>query len=280
MDLGRRAVVSVVGLLALFATGVFSALALIPDPGVARAARFVGLAQPPVAFLAGARAAQAEIALPAPPPAPETAAEAPLVFDHPGRSLVADAAVASVQIFDSPQAAGPGRILANPTIEGMPLVFLVKQNRGEWLKVQLPLRPNESTGWVRAADVSLRSVSNHIIVEVAKRKLSLFSGSQLLMQAPVGVGKAHTPTPPGSFYVDISVKNPGGPYGRHMLSVAGFSNVLKNFGRGVGQLAIHGTNSPPSVGQFSSNGCMRLHNEDVVRLAGLAPTGTPVFILP
>jgi lipoprotein-anchoring transpeptidase ErfK/SrfK len=279
MGLGRRAVVSVVGILALFATGLFGALALIPDPAVARAGRLVELAEPPVAFLAGARAAQAEVAIPA-PPAIETVVETPLVFDHPGRSLVADAAVPSLPIFDSPQAASPIRTLANPTIEGVPLVFLVKQNRGEWLKVQLPARPNESTGWVRAAEVSLRSVSNHIIVEVGKRKLSVFAGSQLLMEAPVGVGKAHTPTPPGSFYVDISVKDPGGAYGRHMLSVAGFSNVLKSFGRGVGQLAIHGTNNPPSVGQFSSNGCMRLHNEDVVRLAGLAPTGTPVFILP
>jgi lipoprotein-anchoring transpeptidase ErfK/SrfK len=128
--------------------------------------------------------------------------------------------------------------------------------------------------------VSVRSVSNHIVVEVAKRKLSAFSGSQLLMETPVGVGTSRTPTPTGDFYVDISVRNPGGAYGRHMLSVAGFSNVLKTFGRGVGQVAIHGTNNPASVGQFSSNGCMRLSNDAVVQLAGLAPTGTPVFIVP
>jgi lipoprotein-anchoring transpeptidase ErfK/SrfK len=278
MGLAQRAVVSIAGVLALFATGIFVGTALLPEPGVARAARFVGLAQPPAAVLAGARAAQAEAA-PPPPPTLEAAAEPPLIFNHPGSSNVADAAVPSVPVFDTPSAPGPSHTLGNPTIEGVPLVFLVKQNRGDWLKVQLPVRPNESTGWVKAADVRLRSVANHIIVEVSKRKLSVFSGSQLLMQAPVGVGKAHTPTPPGNFYVDISVKNPGGAYGRHMLSVAGFSNVLKSFGRGVGQLAIHGTNNPPSVGQFSSNGCMRLNNEDVVRLAGLAPTGTPVFIL-
>ncbi len=280
MGLARRAVLSVLGVLALFGTAILIGLALLPEPGVARAARFVNLAQPPAAVMAAVHAAQAEVALPPAPPPVDAIEEAPLVFNHLGSSLAADAALSTVAVFDSPQASTPSRMLANPTIEGVPLVFLVKQNRGDWLKVQLPVRPNEATGWVRAADVRVRSVPNHIVVEVSKRKLSVFNGSRLLMEAPVGVGKAHTPTPPGSFYVDISVKNPGGPYGRHMLSVAGFSNALKTFGRGVGQLAIHGTNKPPSVGQFSSNGCMRLNNDDVVRLAGLAPTGTPVFILP
>ena len=45
-------------------------------------------------------------------------------------------------------------------------------------------------------------------------------------------------------------------------------------------LAIHGTNRPASVGQAASNGCPRLANADVLRLAQLAPAGTPVFIWP
>jgi lipoprotein-anchoring transpeptidase ErfK/SrfK len=156
----------------------------------------------------------------------------------------------------------------------------VKERNGDWLKVQVPVRPNETTGWIKSSTVDVRSVPNHIVVEVSKRRLSAFSGSTLLMEAPVGVGKPRTPTPTGNFYVDISLKNPGGAYGRHMLSVAGFSNVLKSFGNGVGQVAIHGTNNPGSVGQFSSNGCMRLNNDTVEQLATLAPTGTPVFVLP
>lgn len=64
-----------------------------------------------------------------------------------------------------------------------------------------------------------------------------------------------------------------------MLSVAGFSNVLRNFGGGQGQLAIHGTEAVHTVGPFSSNGCLRLTNEAVTKPAGMAPPGTPVFIL-
>lgn len=281
MNLPVRIALSVLGLLALFATGVAVGMAVLPGADASGAGRAFDLAKPPVAFAAGAGVRLAEVTLAtAPIVEPVAVAEAPLIFDHPGSSLAADAIVAKVPIFDSPESGTPFRTIGNPTPEGVPLVFLVKQNRGYWLKVQLPVRPNESTGWVRATDVNVRTVSNHIVVEVAKRKLSAFSGSQLLMETPVGVGTPKTPTPPGNFYVDISVRNPGGAYGRHMLSVAGFSNVLKSFGRGVGQVAIHGTNNPASVGQFSSNGCMRLYNESILELASLAPTGTPVFIVP
>jgi lipoprotein-anchoring transpeptidase ErfK/SrfK len=64
-----------------------------------------------------------------------------------------------------------------------------------------------------------------------------------------------------------------------MLSIAAYSEVLTNFGGGVGQIAIHGTNARGSVGKEASNGCIRLYNEDIVRLRDLAPTGTPVEIV-
>lgn len=281
MGLAPRVVITIVGAFALFATAMLAGKTFLLNPEATKAGRLVAAAKPPIAFAAGALLAPAELpvpaelAQPAPPPA-----EASLVFDHPGSSLAADVVVAGVPVFESPGAPAPTRSLSNPTIEGVPLVFGVLQRSGDWVKVRLPVRPNGSTGWVRASDVSVRSVSNHIVVEVSKRKLSAFRGSQMLMETPVGVGTARTPTPTGTFYVDVSVKNPGGPYGRHMLSVAGFSNVLKTFGTGIGQVAIHGTNNLASVGQFSSNGCMRLTNEAVLQLAGLAPTGTPVYILP
>ena len=45
-------------------------------------------------------------------------------------------------------------------------------------------------------------------------------------------------------------------------------------------LALHGTNRPASVGRAQSNGCPRLFDEDVLRLAELVPAGTPVLIWP
>ncbi len=211
-------------------------------------------------------------------PSPSPSPEAPLVFKHPGSSQAAYGAIGNIPIFSSPGGAQT-KTLKNPSVEGMQLVFGVKQNKGEWLQVQLPARPNGSTGWVRSTDVLVKTVPNHVVIELAKRKLSAFKGSKLLMETSVGVGTPKTPTPTGSFYVDFSLKNPGGPYGVHMLSVAAFSNVLRNFGGGVGQIAIHGTGNDGSVGQFSSNGCIRMHNSDVVRLARMVAPGTPVFIV-
>lgn len=45
-------------------------------------------------------------------------------------------------------------------------------------------------------------------------------------------------------------------------------------------IGIHGTNEPESIGTRASMGCVRLHNEDVLRLKELVRVGTPVLILP
>ncbi len=265
---------AMIGMMAVLATAAFVKVAILPRFD-ADSAQDVKRTRPVVVDAAAEPAAA-----PAAEPAAEPTPRAPLVFDHPESSPVADAAVPNVPVYGSPGAASPTKTLKNPTIEGVPLIFAVKERQGDWIKVQLPVRPNGATGWVKASDVKTRSVNTHIVVQVAERRLSAFRGSKLLMEAPVGVGKAKSPTPTGTFYVDISVKNPGQGYGRHLLSVAGFSNVLKNFGGGVGQIAIHGTSNLGTVGQFSSNGCLRLTNDDVVRLAGMVQTGSPVFILP
>jgi hypothetical protein len=199
----------------------------------------------------------------------------------PTDTLVADAAIASVDIYESPDSAEPARALKNPTREGVLLIFGVLEEQGDWLKVMLPMRPNGSTGWVKASEVRIRKVPNRIVIDVSDRKIRALRGTEQLFEAPVAVGTSKTPTPLTKAYVDISVpfKNTGGAYGAHMLSVAAYSEVLTSFGGGIGQLAIHGTNNRGSVGKEASNGCIRLFNEDILRLRELAPTGTPVEIV-
>jgi lipoprotein-anchoring transpeptidase ErfK/SrfK len=225
----------------------------------------------------GLAAGAARFAASAAPPLSEEAKLARAGLD----SLVADAIIKEVPIFDSPDDHGARKVLHNPTFEGVPLVFGALEQQGEWLHVKLPERPNGSTGWVRMSDVKLRTVPHRILVELSKHRLSLWRGDQMLMESPVGVGTSRTPTPMGSFYVDVSVpfKNTRGPYGAYMLSVAGFSNVHLTFAGGRGQIAIHGTNNLASVGKDSSNGCLRLPNDVVLRVKDLAPTGTPVEIV-
>lgn len=199
----------------------------------------------------------------------------------PHDTLVADAAVPEVSIYESPLDWEPVDTMSNPTHEGVLLIFSVLSQEGGWLNVRLPKRPNDSTGWIKASEVRIRKVPNRIVVDRSEHTLLALRGDEVLMEMAVGVGLANTPTPLGNFYVDISVpfQNTGGPYGAFMLSVAGYSEVLTNFGGGNGQIAIHGTNNRGSVGINSSNGCLRLYNEDILELKDLAPTGTPVEII-
>jgi L,D-transpeptidase catalytic domain len=42
---------------------------------------------------------------------------------------------------------------------------------------------------------------------------------------------------------------------------------------------IHGTNEPGSIGSASSSGCIRMHNEHVVHLAGMVSSSTTVYVM-
>lgn len=273
----NKFVLTIIGVLAAVTTGVFVFILVSSQGGTATKNADVGLAK--------LAAAGAKAGLEGTPEAVEAPVEtisptAPLVFDHPGSAQVAEAALAKMPIYPSAGAGSPSRTLDNPTREGMRLVLGVKEVKGEWLRVLLPVRPNGTQGWVKKADVAMRTVPNHIVVELQNRRLTAWKGDQLLLESPAGVGTPKTPTPPGTYYVDVSARNPGNGLGAHMLSISGFSNVLTNFAGGTGQLAIHGTSNMASVGAFSSNGCIRLPNETILKLARIAPTGTPVFVVP
>lgn len=192
--------------------------------------------------------------------------------------LGARAAIGEVDLFAEATAAEPMWSLPNPTHEGMPLTFTVIDQVGARLLVRLPIRPNGSTAWIDASEVVSFVVPNDIVIDLSDRTLRARHGDEVLLSAPVAVGSPSTPTPLGEFYVDISLANPGGSYGAWMLSVAGFSDVLTDFGGGIGQIAIHGWSDESVIGQAVSNGCIRLPNGVIERLAPLAPVGTPVTI--
>lgn len=195
-------------------------------------------------------------------------------------ALVADVNGSEIGVYSTPGQAEADESFDNPTWEGLPLVFLVQQRQGDWLEVQLNSRPNQTTAWVRAADVTLRQVTHRIVVSLAARSLTVYDGQTPIMEAPVAIGTSSTPTPRGNYYIDGAVRTPDptGVYGPYQVSVAAFSEVLMSFGSGVGQIAFHGTNAPGLVGSAVSNGCLRMNNADVTRLANIVPIGTPVQI--
>jgi lipoprotein-anchoring transpeptidase ErfK/SrfK len=214
------------------------------------------------------------------PTAPTTTA----TTQPPHPFTAADAVVAKVDLYDSPDATSPSGSMPNPTVEHVPLAFLVKaQGPPGWLQVQVSKRPNETVAWIHATDVSLRGVDNRVVIEREAHLLTVYQGNtdQVLYQATVADGAPATPTPLGNFFIDVVVKitNPHGVYGPFQLSLAAFSDVLAHFDGGPGQIAIHGTNQPSLIGKFVSNGCIRLNNDDITALQPLVPVGTPVQIV-
>ncbi len=192
----------------------------------------------------------------------------------------ATANIASVAVHTLP--GGPVKAtLANPQPSGAPLVFLVTTQRAGWVQVQLPIRPNGSTGWVRARDVRLTGLSYRLEVRRAAHRLAVFRFGRLEHTYPVGIGTTDTPTPGGTFYLKELLKppNPGGAYGPYAYGLSGFSNQLTSFAGGDGVIGIHGTDHPELVGTDVSHGCIRLRNADIIALAKRLPLGTPVTIL-
>ena len=128
-----------------------------------------------------------------------------------------------------------------------------------------------------------------IVVRTSERKLYLVLGEGRAMRYTVGVGRAGRQwagrsyvdgkhirpawSPPAEIRRDkpnlpsvIPGGSPANPMGAAALTLSG------------GDYAIHGTNSPSSIGGFVSYGCIRMYNQDIVDLYGRVGVGTPVVV--
>jgi lipoprotein-anchoring transpeptidase ErfK/SrfK len=148
-----------------------------------------------------------------------------------------------------------------------------------WYRVQLPLKPNGVTGWVRAEHVELTPVTTRIVVDLSDRSVTLFDRGRKVISTRAAIGAADTPTPTGSFYVNqrLVASDPTGPFGPGAIGISAFSDVLTGWTQG-GPIAIHGTNRPDLLGLAVSNGCIRVRNADLRRLFDRTLAGTPVTV--
>lgn len=209
--------------------------------------------------------------------APQAAAAA-----TPKQSVVAEANGRSVAVYRSPSARKPFLTLRNPNSDGAPLTFLVKQRLPDWEHVYLPTRPNGSTGWVRDAAVNLSLDPYRVVVSLRAHTLSVYKENRLIQRQPAGVGRSVVPTPAGTYFLVELLRQPSpdGPFGPYAFGLSAYSNVLYSFGGGPGQIGLHGTNEPASLGIDASHGCIRISNAGIARLASLLPLGTPFVIKP
>jgi lipoprotein-anchoring transpeptidase ErfK/SrfK len=170
---------------------------------------------------------------------------------------------------------------------GAPTVFRVlgavrtRDCRLRWYRVQLPLKPNGVTGYVRAGAVQVARVRTRIVVDISERRLTFFRNGRRVLRTTVAVGSPATPTPTGNYYVNqrLIPADTSGPFGPGAIGISAFSTVLTSWAQG-GPIAIHGTNEPWSIGHAVSNGCIRVHNSVQKGLFAAVSAGTPVLIRP
>lgn len=109
----------------------------------------------------------------------------------------------------------------------------------------------------------------NVLIDTTRCTLVIFSNGQPLKAYPVALGKYATPTPLGNYRVVRKAMHWGSGFGSRWLEL----NVP------WGLYGIHGTNKPWSIGNYTSHGCIRMHNRDVEELYSLVPVGTPVVIV-
>lgn len=149
----------------------------------------------------------------------------------------------------------------------------------EWLKVELPGRPNGRTGWVpRTALGELHDVDGFLLVDQATLTATLYRDGTAIFSAPVGVGKPSTVTPAGHFYVMEKLVTVDAPeYGPYALGTSAYAPTLSEW-PGGGVVGVHGTDEPQLIPGRPSHGCIRMRNADITRLWPLISVGTPIEI--
>ena len=143
----------------------------------------------------------------------------------------------------------------------------------------------------------------YVVIDVDVNELRFMDGDRVLWRAPVGTGTGFRlsqpegrgwqfDTPSGTMYVQYKEQNPtwfipdwwfienrrpvppqGSPERRQEGGLGAAAVYLGN------ELAIHGTDKPELLGRRVSHGCIRLSNENALRLFHNVQIGTPVIIV-
>jgi lipoprotein-anchoring transpeptidase ErfK/SrfK len=195
--------------------------------------------------------------------------------------IVAYARGSRVVVYGSESSGRVQRVLSSPTDDGAVLSFLVRSLHARRALVYLPIRPNGSSGWIPRSQVRVYADPYRVRIDLRRHRLTVRRLGSVVLRAPVGVGRAVSPTPSGTYYIVSRIRpvDAGTVYGAFAFGLSAHSNVFERFGfGGDGRIGLHGTNDPAGVGHDVSHGCIRMRNPTILKLSRLLPLGTPVAI--
>ena len=153
---------------------------------------------------------------------------------------------------------------------------------GRYGRVTLPFSGlSNATGWISLKGLPATHSPYSVLVDLSKHRITVLRRGRAMFSFAAATGAPASPTPPGRYFVTDRVSvYVGSPFGSFAFGISGLQTQLPPGWGGGNQLAIHGTNSPSSIGRSASAGCVRVSEAALARLKPLLQPGTPVVIEP
>jgi lipoprotein-anchoring transpeptidase ErfK/SrfK len=152
-------------------------------------------------------------------------------------------------------------------------------NGTTWQEIDVPMRPNGQVGWVKSSWLDTPQVSHKlIIVDIATETLTVYDHGKVVFTAPVGTGDSSVGwgTPIGHFWVAEAFPSRNPFYGPWAFGTTDRASDTEFPDGSI--VGIHGTDQPQLIPGDPSHGCIRLKDEDILKLKALVSIGDPVWI--
>jgi lipoprotein-anchoring transpeptidase ErfK/SrfK len=161
---------------------------------------------------------------------------------------------------------------------------VVTTRHGRWLAVTEAGVGNDRVVWVDAKSGGLRYARTRLELDVdlSARTLTVRRDGAAVRRLSIGVGRAGSPTPTGTFAVTDKLDGAAysAAYGCCILALSATQQNLPAGWSGGNRIAIHGTLSSSDFGRAVSAGCVHASDSDLRYLMHTVPLGTPVVIRP
>ena len=185
-----------------------------------------------------------------------------------------------ISAFDAPGGREIGKV---GRWYGYPMTMPIIEERGTWLRIMMPERPNGLTAWVQARQVTRSTSPWRMVVDLSETRVVVYKDGHETWSTPVGIGEDDTRTPRGSYFVAV-IEKPGPPgYGPIVVDLNAHSEDIESWeGMGDAIVAFHGPFGAEQLiragGGKVSNGCLRMLHDDQLKMDGIT-LGTPVDIV-
>jgi lipoprotein-anchoring transpeptidase ErfK/SrfK len=170
------------------------------------------------------------------------------------------------------------RYLGTPTVAWV----LQTSTHGGYGQVTVPYSGRTATGWIPLKGLERIRTPYLVRIDLSRHQLTVERRGRRIFRVLAATGAPWSPTPAGRYFVtDRVAVYAGSPFGSFAFGISGIQTRLPPGWGGSGdQLAIHGTNSPSTIGRSVSAGCVRVSEPTLARLKPILQLGTPVIIQP